>query len=121
LELVIKSPAWEGKATVPEKPDDTIKFAEAEAKLYRGARRMGQISCDRMIIQHFTGVEEDVVIYERDGQRRAGLIRLLMTLQEGYDAGPVLAGYNEEVESVSPEDERRLLAVYDKFSCGEGA
>jgi len=42
-----------------------------------------EMSCDQIIVQHFTGSEENVVIYESGGKRPAGRVRLLMGLQSG--------------------------------------
>ena len=43
-------------------------YAEAKAKLFRRAKRFNdgqkEMSCDQIIVQHFTGNEENVVIFE---------------------------------------------------------
>jgi hypothetical protein len=61
-----------------EKRNDTLRFFDSEVRLFFEARRIsdGQagIACDRMVVlvQEFTGNEDDVVIYKRDGKRRVG-------------------------------------------------
>src|SRR5258708_21674863 len=98
-----------------EKPDDTIMLAEGEVRLYRSAAWIGQTACDRMVIQPFRGILKKVIVYEQDGKRRAGLIGLRMNMQVSRPGGPVSHDYQDGFENVSPEDEKHLLAVYDKF------
>ncbi|MGB8786677.1 MAG: hypothetical protein WA755_05530 [Candidatus Acidiferrales bacterium] len=102
-----------------QKPDNTLRFPTAEAKLFLRARHISDgkaaIVCDRMVVQDFTGNEDDIVIYERDGKRRAGQLRMLMVLGPQKPATSVSTDFNEAVEDLSPEEEKRLLAVYDMF------
>ena len=106
-----------------EKRNDTLRLSDAEVRLFLGARRIpdGQegIVCDRMVIlvREFLGNEDDVVIYKRDGKRRVGQLRMLVgALESGLPPASVSTDFNEAVEDISPGEERRLLAVYDKFA-----
>ncbi len=100
-----------------KQPDATVGYADAEAKLFRGAKRFNdgkkEIACDQIIVQHFTGNEENVVIYESDGKRRVGRVRLLMGLQSG--SVTTTANFSEAVEPLDADDEKRLLAIYDQL------
>lgn len=100
-------------------PDDTLKLADGEVKLFVGAGRItdqnAAIVCDRMVIQEFTGNKDDAVIFSRDGKRRVGRLKLLMGLGAGSPAVPVTTDFNEVVEEIGPDEEKRLLAIYDKF------
>jgi|SRR5579859_2441131 len=102
-----------------QKPDIKLKFADAEACLYRAARRLHEggkeMLCDEMIVQHFTGNEDHVVIYERDNERRVGRIRLLMGLSSSSPAVSTAVKISEAVEEIDAEDEKSLLAIYDKL------
>jgi len=98
-----------------EKPDNTIMIAEGQASLYRGDAWIGQTACDHMVIQPLRGIPKKVIIYYQDGKRRAGLIKLRINLHVSRPGGPVSHDYQDGFENVSPEHEKRLLAVYDKF------
>ena len=104
-----------------EKRNDTLRLSDAEVRLFLGARRIPDgkagIVCDRMVVlvREVMGNEDDVVIYKRDGKRRVGQLRMV-----AFESGPPPASAstdrNEAVEDISPGEERRLLAVYDKFA-----
>lgn len=102
-----------------KEPDATLKYSDAVAKLFHRAKWFNdgnrKMICDQIIVEHFTGNEEDVVIYERDGKRRAGRIRLLMGLSSSSPATPTSATFNEEVEEIDADDEKRLLTIYDQL------
>ncbi len=96
--------------------DATARCAEAEAKLFRRAKRFNdgqkEMSCDQIIVQHFTGNEENVGIFEIGGKRRVGRVRLLMGLRSGSVA---TANLSEAVEVLDADDEKRLLTIYDQL------
>jgi hypothetical protein len=58
-----------------KKPDAPVRYADAEAKLFRRAKRFND--GPEIIVQHFTGNEENVMIYESAGKRGVGRVRLL--------------------------------------------
>ena len=105
-----------------EKRNDTLRLSDAEVRLFLGARRIADghagIVCDRMVIlvQQFTGNEDDVVIYKRDGKRRVGQLRMLVELGSGPSNAPVATDFDEAVDDITPDEQKRLLAIYDKFS-----
>lgn len=102
-----------------KQPDAKLKYQEAEAKLFRGAKRFNdgkkEMLCDQIIVQYFSGNEDNVVIYETDGKRRVGRIKLLMGLSSGSPATPTSATINEAVEPLDADDEKRLLTIYDQL------
>jgi hypothetical protein len=102
---------------VAKEPDATMRYADAEAKLFRRAKRFNdgqkEMSCDQIIVQHFTGNEENVVIFESGGKRRVGRVRLLMGLQSGSVS--TTANFSEAVELLDSDDEKRLLTIYDQL------
>ena len=105
-----------------EKRTDTLRLSDAEVRLFLCARRIadGQtgILCDRMVVlvQAVMGNEDDVVIYKRDGKRRVGQLKMLVAFESGPPVASVSTDFNEGVEDISPREEKRLLAVYDKFA-----
>jgi len=105
-----------------EKQSDTLRLSDAEVRLFLDARRIpdGQtgIVCDRMVVlvREVMGNEDDVVIYKRDGKRRVGQLKMLVALESGPPAGSASTDFNEAVEDIPRAEERRLLAVYDKFA-----
>lgn len=98
-------------------PEATLRYSDAEAMLFRCAKRFNdgktEMVCDQMIVQHFTGNEDNVVIYESDGTRRVGRIRLLMGLQSGSVS--TTTTFSEAVEPLDTDDENRLLTIYDQL------
>jgi hypothetical protein len=104
-------------ASTARHPEATLRYSDAEAKLFRHAKRFNdgktEMLCDQMIVQHFTGNEDNVVIYESDGKRRVGRIRLLMGLQSGSVS--TTASFSEAVEPLDTDDENRLLTIYDQL------
>jgi|SRR5882762_6727737 len=104
---------------MPKEPDATLRYSDAEAKLFGGAKQFNdgtrEMVCDETVVQHFTGTEEEVVIYERDGNRRVGRIRLLMGLSSGSPATPTSATFSEAVEDLDADNEQRLLTIYDQL------
>jgi len=97
--------------------DATLKMPYAEARLFKRARKFSdgkeEMLCDEMIVQHFTGNEEDVVIYGRGGKRHVGGVRLQMGLTTG--AASTFTSFSESVEPLAVEDEIRLLEIYDRL------
>lgn len=99
-------------------PDVKLTFADAEAKLFRNSVRFNngtkETLCDRVIVQHFRGPLDDVVIYEEDGEKRVGDIRLSMNLRTG-SAAITTPSWRNLAEPLDSDDENRLLLVYDKL------
>ena len=58
---------------MPKQPDATLKFADAEAKLFLHAVRFNDgaanVDADQVILQPVGGQEESAVVYMRDGER----------------------------------------------------
>ncbi len=102
------------------KSRDTLRLSDAEVRLFHGARRIsdGQtaIVCDRMVVlvPEFMGNEDDVIIYKRGGKRRVG--HLSIALGPNPLRPSVSTDFSETIDDLSPEEENRLLAVYDKFA-----
>jgi hypothetical protein len=105
-----------------ENPNDTLRLSDAEVRLFPGARRIADgetaIVCDRMVVLvgEVMGNEDDVVVYKRNGKRRVGQLRMLVAFESGPIPNSVSTDFNEAVQEISPGEERRLLAVYDKFA-----
>ena len=102
-----------------EKPDNTQKFPTAEGKLYLGAKltRNGMnIEGDHMIIQHVTGHEDDVFVFRLDGKRHVGRKVLKMSIQSSSPAIPAATSIYPEVADVEPDEEKKLLDIYDNFA-----
>ncbi len=105
-----------------EKRNDTLRFLDAEVRLFLEARCIttGQtgIACDRLVVlvQGVIGHEDDVVIYKLGGKRRVGQLRMLVASEPCRPPLSVSTDFNEAIEDISPEEEKRLLAVYDKFA-----
>ena len=93
-------------------PDATLKFADAEARLFVGARRFNDgaklLTFDEMIVRRADGTEDDAIVYDRGGERRIG--RFKQTTNTG-----MAANYADAVEPFSPEDEKRLWGIYDRL------
>ena len=83
-------------------PDATLKFSDAEARLFLRAKRLSdggkELDFDQLIVRHTDGREENVFIYDRGGLRKLGRITAADTL-----------------ELLSPEDEKRLWGIYDRL------
>lgn len=94
-------------------PSATLKFSDAEARLFLRAKRVfdgaKEIDLDRMTVRHTDGSEESVFVYDRGGERKLGRMKT-GTLTSG-----TVAGYNDVVEPLSPEDEKRMWGIYDRL------
>jgi len=94
-----------------------MTFAVVEAKLFRNAVRLNdgskEMLCDRMIVQHFTGRQDNVVIYDEDGKKKVMATRLSMRLRTG--SATITSSWRELAEPLDPHDENRLLLVYDEL------
>jgi len=96
------------------KADRTRHFSDSTVSIYHAAKRVENDLCDRMVVQHFTGNQEDVVIYKQSGQRRVGRLRMQLKMIPGSSpAIPVSTFGAESLEPVDPRDEERLLAIFD--------
>ena len=108
---------------MPKQPDATLKFADAEAKLFLHAVRFKDgpvnVDGDQVIVQPFDGKEENAIVYKRFGEIKAGRIRQPILQPAGSPA--TLPDFNEAVEPLGPEDEKRLLAIYDRLLTGVAA
>jgi len=89
----------------------------ADAELYVGVTLKGttELSADRLVVRHFTGNEDDVLIFKRDGKRHIGQIRRTMGIRSPTRAVEAAATIYEHVEELDEDDRKRLLAIYDKF------
>ena len=98
-------------------PDATLKFADAEAKLFLRAVRLkdgaADVDGDQVIVQPINGKEETAIVYMRDGERKVGRIRQPIA-QQTPGVSPV-ANFSDAVEPLDPEDEKRLLGIYDRL------
>jgi hypothetical protein len=94
-------------------PDATLKFADAEARLFLKARRLKdgarELDFDEMIVRHADGGEESAFVYDRGDERKLGRIK------QQTPAGGAVANYNDVIEPLSPEDEKRLWGMYDRL------
>jgi hypothetical protein len=100
-------------------PDETITLSDATVSVYRKGVRLNDQECDRMTVQHFTGSEDNVFIYDQpNGQRRVARIRMVMDLQAGSSpAIPLSSNIRNAPEPISDDaEEQRLLLLYDKFA-----
>lgn len=99
---------------VDNEPDRTKQLSDARASIYRAAKQFGDDLCDRMVVEHFTGTREDVVIYKQNGQRRVALLRVGLGMVPGSSPDiPVSAHGTEWLEPMGAKDEKRLLDILD--------
>lgn len=68
-----------------------------------------------MVVQHFTGQEEEVLVFVFDGKRKVVRVQLKMEISSSTPAVSAGARYHESLEDVNEDDEQRLFAVYDRF------
>jgi hypothetical protein len=95
-------------------PDVTKRYSDAEGKLFRNARLLPDgTQCDLVIVQHFTGNEDKVVIYTTDGERTIARLRLQMNFSVGSPASRATTTTNEFLQPLDDEDQKRLLRTYD--------
>jgi len=106
-------------ARMAEPIEQKLKLADAEVTLTRnvqlmdGAQQWG--TADRMIIEHFLGNSDAMMIIVQDGQLRAK--RLVPKID--FTVGPpprstTSRGYHDFAD-FKPEDEKRFLAIYRMF------
>jgi hypothetical protein len=94
------------------------KFDIAEGSLYLGATLNaadGAVPADRMLVQQFTGNEDNVLIFKRNGKHHVGQIIQTMGIRPESPAVQATATIYEHVEEVDEDDRKRLLALYDRF------
>ena len=97
-----------------DKPDRTKQLSDATVSIYHDAKRFENNVCDWMVVQHFRGNEEDVVIYKQNGEPRVARLRRGLTMERGLSpAIPVSTSGTEWLEPVDAKDEKRLLAIYE--------
>jgi hypothetical protein len=102
---------------------ETIDLSDAKVSLYRKAIQLTDINqeCDRMVVQEFTGAEDNVFIYREPGpggKRRVARIRQVMSTQVGSSpAVPVTTTFGQQPEQITDKTtEERLLKIYDLFT-----
>jgi hypothetical protein len=94
------------------------KLDIAEGRLYLGATLKDADSdfpADRMLVEHFTGNEDNVLIFKRNGKRHVGQIIQTMGIRSATPAVDASATIYEHVEEVDEDDRKRLLAMDDTF------
>lgn len=99
-------------------PDETRKFPLAEATLYLGEHLNDDgtaFPADRMVVQHVTGNQDDVLIFKRGGKHRVGRVKLSMDIGSTTPAVPASVTFEHSVEEIPSDDEKNLLAIYDEF------
>lgn len=98
------------------RPDKIKQFSDATAKMYCDGVSVDGEPGDRMIVDHFKGNEEDVVIFTRNGERRVARIGQRLELTAGSSpAIPVSTCGVQSLEPVTDDDAERLLAIYDSM------
>lgn len=74
-------------------------------------------TADHMIVSHLTGNQEDVLIFSDAGQLSAKRLVRKMDFPTPVSAySPVTAIPGHDLASLSADDEKRLLAIYEMFS-----
>ena len=97
-----------------DKPDRTMQLSDATVSIYHGAKRFEDKVCDRMVVRHTKGNEENVVIYMQNGERRVARLRMSLTMQRvSSPAIPVSTSGTESVEPMNANDAKRLLAIFE--------
>ena len=96
---------------MPNQPNATLKFSDAEARLFLRAKRVQdgtrEIDLDQITVRYADGREESVFVYDRGGERKLGRVK--------PSAGGTIVNYGDAVEPLSPEDEKRLWGIYDRL------
>jgi len=101
-----------------DKPSETLRFPTAEGKLYVGVKlnENGKVeSADRMFVQHFTGDQDDVLIFQLNDQRQVMRIIPVMGFNAPHPSGPVYTFDSNVLEEVNEENKKHLFAKYDQF------
>jgi hypothetical protein len=78
--------------TANDQPVEKLKFPMADAELYVGEKlkyNCTMIPADRLFVQHYTGNQDDALIFEQHGKRLAMNIRMIMNLEAPSSGGPL--------------------------------
>jgi hypothetical protein len=97
-------------------PDETLDIGHDHVELYVGGSVVNGASGDRMIVRHFSGQEEEVVIFLYDTRRKVTRITLQMEINSSTAAVEAAVGYREKLEDVPEGDRQRLFAIYDRLT-----
>jgi hypothetical protein len=96
------------------------QLPDARVSLIRGFKLMNGAQAaaegDRMIVQQHTGHSDDCLIFQGNGETRAKRLEMRMVIQTSSPAVPATTGIAAGLVDLSPEDEKRLLAIYKMFS-----
>jgi hypothetical protein len=96
-------------------PDEALTVGPVQVSLYNQCTKVNNSPADRMIAKHYTGQEEEVLVFAFDGKRKVAHVRLQMEISSSTPAVSAGARYRETLEDVEEDDERRLFALYDRF------
>lgn len=104
-----------------QKPDGVISFSDgSQARLFRHAATVQdgerRFSADLVILQHLHGIEEEVVVFEVDGEKVVRRKQLTMNFPPGGATRPTVDAHVVELDS---EQVKRWLAIYDRFPNSE--
>lgn len=96
-------------------PDETLSIGPDQVRLYTNSTMVDNTPADRIFVQHYTGQEEEVLVFEFRGERKVTRIKLEMEISSLSPAVEAGARYKETLEDVSEEDRQRLLGLYDRL------
>jgi hypothetical protein len=96
-------------------PDETLNIGPDEVTLQLGGADVDGLPADRMIVKHFTGQENEVLIFPFEGWRKVVRIALQMKITSTTPAVDAGVSHPQELQDVSDEDEKRFLSFYDRL------
>jgi hypothetical protein len=103
-----------------EPSEEKLKLADAEVTLTRnvqlktGAQQWG--TGNHMVVEHFLGNREDVMIVSQDAEIKVKRLVPKIDFTSSSPHTSTTSRAYHDFADVKPEDEKRLLAIYNKFA-----
>lgn len=94
-------------------PNEMLTDGRDQVSLYVQRTQVNDSPADRMVVQHFTG--QEVLVFVFDGQRKVAHVRLNIEINSSTPTVSAGARYSGSLEDVDEDDEKRLFDLYDRF------